>query len=159
MDDLFEIAVKMEENGEAVYKTAIDQLNDPELKKIMEWMAAEEASHAKWFSTLKGKLQISVDEANLKKMVPQVLQDMIGEKTLSLEQIDFSQFKTTNELLKTFIGFEEDTIIFYELLEMFIQEDPTTLSGLKQIIQEEKNHIETLQGRMSNPAEKLHNPM
>lgn len=146
MDDLLEIAVKMEKNGETVYINSAKKLCDPELVKMVEWMAGEEASHAKWFARLKNSLEIEINEADLKAMVPKILQDMMGENTLSLEDINFSNMSSIDELLRTFIGFEQDTIAFYEVLEMFI-DDETVLKGLKQIIQEEKNHIKILESK------------
>lgn len=143
MDDLLEVAIKMEENGESVYNTSIKKVKNKDLKSMLKWMADEEASHGKWFSDLKDSLCLELEEADLKKMAPQVLQDMMGEKTLSLDDVDFSKITTLFELLETFIKFENDTILFYELLEMFI-EDETVLDGLKKIILEEKSHVEQL---------------
>lgn len=155
MDDLFEIAIKMEKNGEAVYMDAIEKVTDTELAATLAWMAEEEASHGRWFADKKNRLSLGINEANLKEMVPRVLQDMMGEKTLSLGEVNFSEVTTVSQLLDIFIGFEKDTIQFYELLEIFIEEE-TVLDGLKKIILEEKKHIETLRSRMAsltgNPA-------
>ncbi|MCK5696382.1 MAG: ferritin family protein [Desulfobacula sp.] len=137
MDDLLEIAIKMEENGEAVYNNAIKKVKNKDLKSMLDWMAKEEASHAKWFADQKNSLSLQIDEARLKEMVPQALQDMMGDKTLSLNEVNFSTIQNISQLLETFIGFENDTILFYELLEMFI-EDGKVLNGLKKIILEEK---------------------
>ena len=112
-------------------------------------MANEEASHAKWFAGQKNSLSLEMDEARLKEMVPQALQEMIGDKTLSLNEVNFSKIKNVSQLMETFIGFENDTILFYELLEMFIEEDKV-LNGLKKIILEEKKHIETLETMMTS---------
>ncbi len=147
MDDLLEIAIKMEKNGESIYMGSVTNIDNKKLKEMLEWMAKEEAAHAKWFIQQKQSLRLKVDETQLKEMVPKVLQDMMGEKTLSLEDIDFSTMNTINDMFQTFIGFEKDTIVFYELLEMFI-EDTQVIEGLKQIIQEEKNHIKTLESKM-----------
>lgn len=154
MNDLFEIAIKMEKNGQAVYNSAIEKIKNKELKSLLEWMANEEASHGRWFLDKKNNLSLEMEEARLKEMVPKVLQDMMGEKTLSLNDVDFDKIETTSELLETFVGFENDTILFYELLEMFI-EDESVLSGLKQIILEEKNHVEKLRSMMNSCTEKL----
>ncbi|MFH2058796.1 MAG: ferritin family protein [Pseudomonadota bacterium] len=153
MDDLLEIAIKMEKNGEAVYKGSINKFDDPQLKTVMEWMAGEEAAHAGWFAEFKNNLTLQADETDLKQMVPRVLQEMMGKKTLSLDDIDFSTMATIDDLFQTFIGFEQETIIFYELLEMFIEDGPV-LDGLKKIIQEEKNHIKTLESRMVSSSGK-----
>jgi rubrerythrin len=147
MDDLLEIAIKMEENAEAIYNQAIKNVRQKELKDLLRWMANEEIDHCQWFADQKNKAPIERDEVHLKEMVPQALQDMMGEKTLSLEDINFSKVTKTATLLETFINFENETILFYELLEMFILEEPV-LTGLKQIILEEKNHIKTLKSMM-----------
>lgn len=148
MDDLFEIAIKMEHNGETIYYDSADKLSNPALREVLEWMASEEASHAQWFSFQKNKLNIEIDEARLKEMVPDALKEMMGQKTLTLEEIDFAAMETVDDLFNTFIGFEEDTIVFYELLEMFI-DDPTVVKGLDAIIEEEKKHIQTLKEKMA----------
>ena len=154
MNDLFEIAIKMEKNGEAVYSNAAEKIKNSELKSLLEWMADEEASHARWFLNKKNTLSMGKEEARLKEMVPQGLQDMMGEKTLSLNEVDFNKIKTVSGLMETFTGFENDTILFYELLEMFI-EDKTVLNGLKQIILEEKKHVEKLRSMQNSCTENL----
>ena len=143
MDDLFDIAIKMEKNGEAVYVDSVSKIDNTDLRSLLRWMADEEARHRKWFEEQKNRHIIEVDEANLKEMVPGVLQQMMGEKTLSLDDIDFSKLENITDLLNTFIGFEEETIMFYQMLEMFIDE-PSVIKGLDLIINEEKNHVEKL---------------
>lgn len=143
MDDLFDIAIKMEKNGEAVYVDSVSKMQQKNLKSLLQWMADEEARHRKWFKEQKNRLTIKIDEANLKEMVPGVLQQMMGEKTLSLDDIDFSQLENITDLLNTFIDFEEDTIMFYEMLETFI-EDSAVINGLDLIVNEEKKHVEKL---------------
>ncbi len=143
MDDLLEVAVKMEKNGEMVYKKALEKIRQKNLAELLIWMASEEASHGRWFQDQKARLALKPEEKDLKEMIPEVLQDMMGDKTLSLDDVAFDTITTPGELLNTFIEFEKDTIQFYELLEMFIEEEDV-LKGLKQIIREEKNHVEKL---------------
>lgn len=143
MDDLLEVAVKMEKNGEAVYRNAIKKIRQKALTGLLTWMAAEEAAHGRWFMDQKGRLSLKPEEKKLKEMIPQVLTDMMGENTLSLDDVEFDRITTPLELLNTFIEFEKETIQFYELLELFIEEDDV-LKGLKKIIREEKTHVEKL---------------
>jgi len=152
LDDILEIAMQMEKNGEAIYNSAIKKTGNEPLKTLLKWMANEEASHCRWFADQKNKFPLEMDEALLKKMAPKALQNMMGEKTLALEDIDFAKITTASELLKTFIAFENDTILFYELLEMFVQEK-TVLKGLKQIILEEKKHVKELESMMASVPE------
>jgi rubrerythrin len=149
MNDFLEVAIKMEKNGAAVYTGSIQKIQHNELKSMLKWMADEEAIHEQWFADQKNSLSLERDEANLKKMVPQALQDMMGENTLSLDDVDFNTITTASELLETFINFEKDTILFYEMLELFV-EDETVLMGLKKIILEEKNHVNQLTDMMAS---------
>lgn len=147
MSDLLEIAVKMEKNGESVYIRAKEAVSSAGLQELLQWMASEEQAHRKWFSARQDSLLPGTEELSLKQMVPNVLESMIGEKTLSLDEVDFSTVHTLSEMLETFIGFEHDTIMFYELLEMYV-EDSETREGLEAIIKEETTHVEQLTGML-----------
>lgn len=76
-------------------------------------------------------------------MLPDVIKEMMGDKTLSLDEVDFSQIRSTASLLETFVTFEQDTILFYEFLQAFIQDDAAQ-KGLKKIIEEEQKHVAEL---------------
>lgn len=150
MDDLFDIAIKMEKSGEAVYLDSVTQISQNNLKSLLKWMADEEASHRRWFKEQKEKLSLEIDEANLKKMVPDVIAQMMGDKPLSLDDIKFTELDSIADLIQTFIGFEEETIMFYEMLEMFI-DDKAVLKGLHDIVLEEKKHVQKLHEMLSIP--------
>ena len=143
MDDLLEVAVKMEKNGEAVYRKSLKKIRQKALTDLLSWMAAEEAAHGRWFLEQKNRLALQPEEKALKEMIPEVLQDMMGEKALSLDEVEFDKISTPLELLNIFIEFEKETIKFYELLEMFIESEEVR-KGLKTIIREEKTHVEKL---------------
>jgi len=141
LNDLFDIALKMEENGKAVYCQAMKKTGQKDLQTLLKWMADEEDSHLSWFQDQKNTLPVGASD--LEVMLPDVLKEMMGENTLSLDEVDFSKITTHAQMIKTFIMFENDTILFYEFLDTFI-ETPATREGLKKIIQEETAHVEKL---------------
>ncbi len=141
LNDLLDIAVTMEKNGEKIYLTAMDQVKSDQLKSLLKWMAQEETHHAKWFSSL--KKQTLDNSEDLETMLPDIIKEMMGKKSLSLDEVDFSQIKTTGQMLAVFAEFENDTVLFYEFLEPFI-ENADSLAGLKKIITEENAHKEKL---------------
>jgi rubrerythrin len=143
VNDLIDIAVKMEQNGEALYLASRRKAQSPQLKSLLQWMANEEAAHGSWFADKKGKWASKDDQTDLEAMLPDVIKEMMGDKTLSLDEVDFSQIQSTASLLETFVTFEQDTILFYEFLQAFIQ-DGAALEGLKKIIDEEKKHVAEL---------------
>lgn len=142
-NDLLDIAAKMEKNGETVYSKAQTQIKNKELKALLQWMAREEASHQRWFLGQKEDGDQDSTAKDFAQMLPDVLQEMMGEKSLSLDEVDFSKITHTSQMLEIFIEFEADTILFYEFLETFIQDDKT-LGGLDKILQEETAHVNRL---------------
>jgi rubrerythrin len=143
VNDLIDIAAKMEKNGEDVYLASQKKVQNKTLTSLLQWMAEEEAAHRDWFLGQKDEWGPDSEQTDLETMLPDVIREMMGNKTLSLDEVDFSKIRSASALLETFIEFENDTILFYEFLQAFIQ-DPWTLAGLEKIIQEEKNHVEKL---------------
>ncbi len=140
-NDLFDIAVKMEENGKAVYCRALEKTKDKQLLDLLQWMADEEDCHGNWFQNQKKMLPQGA--CDLEIMLPDVLKEMMGKNSLSLDEVDFGMINTPEQMLKTFIMFENDTILFYEFLETFIESDATR-EGVEKIIREEIAHVEKL---------------
>ena len=145
LQDLLDIAVKMEKNGEAIYRNAAEEAKLPEIASLLTWMADEEANHQKWFERCKrewGTTAKAIPEEE--GMLPEILNQMMGNKSLSLDEVSFSEIDSPSRLMAVFKEFETDTLLFYDFLKAFI-EDPHALEGLDRIIQEEKNHIQKLE--------------
>jgi rubrerythrin len=77
---------------------------------------------------------------------------MLGEKSFSHREVDFSRVDRLDDLIGIFIEFEKDTILFYETLIPFI-EDNDILENIAKIIAEENSHIKKLQDFIVDNAE------
>ena len=141
LHDLFDIAIKMEENGRAVYLNALKQAGSRDIAGLIQWMADEEKRHKAWFEEQKRGLAGS--RQDLSVMLPGVIKEMMGENSLSLDELDFTQITTPVQMLETFIMFENDTILFYEFLEAFVESEPVK-KGLHRIIAEETSHVDKI---------------
>ncbi|WP_373501164.1 ferritin family protein [Desulfococcus sp.] len=141
-NEVFDMAVQFEKNGEAVYRSAVSNVPDPALAALLEWMADEESRHAAFFSRLKAKKAAGRHPFS-RELTRELLDEMIGEQTFSLGDADFSAIEHQEELIRIFLEFEKDTIIFYEMLTPFI-EDAETRASVETIIDEENTHIERL---------------
>jgi rubrerythrin len=141
--EIIELAIKIEKNGEAVYRSAIEKVPNPELVPLLEWMADEEVKHANWFAELKHNLETKNENPFVEEMGHELFNEMLGDKNFSLKDVDFATIEEIDDLIETFIEFEKDTIIFYEVLKPFV-EDPVVREYLNKIIDEEKHHIELL---------------
>ena len=141
--EIIDLAIKLEKNGEAVYRDAIGNVLNPGLVPLLEWMADEEVKHADWFADLKHNLVTHNENPFAEEMSRELFNEMLGEKNFSLKDVDFSSIETVEELIEVFIEFEKDSIIFYEVLKPFV-EDPAARNYLQKIIEEEKHHIDRL---------------
>ena len=141
--EIIELAIKIEKNGEAVYRSAIEKVPNPELVPLLEWMADEEVKHANWFAELKHNLETKNENPFVEEMGHELFNEMLGDKNFSLKDVDFASIEEIDDLIETFIEFEKDSIIFYEVLKPFV-EDPVVREYLNKIIDEEKHHIELL---------------
>ena len=135
IQEILDLAIRLENNGESVYRQAIKEIAEPELVALLQWMAEEEVEHASWFSELKHKLKTHSTDPFMAEMSREVFADFLGEKSFSHREVDFSNIDRTEDLVAVFIEFEKDTILFYETLKPFV-EDNDTLVNLEKIIAE-----------------------
>ncbi|MEJ2100550.1 MAG: ferritin family protein [Desulfobacterales bacterium] len=151
IQEILDLAIRLENNGESVYRHAVDEVSEPELVSLLQWMADEELEHAKWFSELKQKFKTHSTEPFMAEMSREVFADFLGEKSFSHQDVDFSKIDRVGDLVAVFIEFEKDTILFYETLKPFI-EDKDTLNNLEKIIAEENKHIAQLHQFLADEA-------
>jgi rubrerythrin len=142
-EEILDMAIRIEQNGEAVYRSAVEKIANPALISLLEWMADEEVKHAEWFLELKTEAATLAKSPFVQEMGREFINGILGEQSFSLKEVDFSLIDHINDLIDILIEFEEDGILFYEMLQPFIQ-DQETLAQLNKIIAEEKRHIEQL---------------
>jgi rubrerythrin len=138
--DILDIAIRLENNGEKTYLDASRNTQDASLKSLLTWIADEERVHANWFSQLKDRLEKGEDHHLMAELSRALVEDVVQGQTFSLHEVDFENINTSEKMIRTFIGFEDDTIAFYEVLKGFI-DDPTIAGQMEQIIAEEKKHM------------------
>ena len=146
-NEILDMAIKLEQNGEAVYRRAIEEVSQPELVSLLEWMADEEVKHAQWLSDLKRNLKTKGSNPFVEEMSRELFNDLLGDENFSLQDVDFSSVDKIDDLIEIFIEFEKDSVLFYQVLEPFI-EDLVALEHLNKIIDEENSHIQRLQAFM-----------
>ncbi len=144
INDIFDLAIKIEQNGEEVYRNAQRQASNPATAELLTWMADQEKEHTQWFSTLKKENLQILDNPIKAEMNRAILGEMMGKRTFSLKIEDLLKMNDLNEILLLSIEFEKDTVLFYEMMQAFLQEEADQ-THLKLIIAEEKSHIQQLQ--------------
>ncbi|MDJ0913529.1 MAG: ferritin family protein [Desulfobacterales bacterium] len=152
LNEIFDIAIKIERNGETAYRKAIDKADKPELASLLGWIADEEMKHTQWLNELRDKYLLMPSGGQVEEISSDLLNELLGDHSLSLDDVDFANIHEVNELIKVWIEFEEDTVLFYEMLQQFIEEEQTT-GLIDQIIAEEKKHIANLKELIPSPIQ------
>ena len=150
--EILDLAIQLEKNGESVYRDAGDKVTKPDLVSLLVWMADEEARHMRWFSEMKKNFEMHSINPFMEEMGRKVFGGILGDKSFSHKEVDFSRVDRQDDLIGIFIEFEKDTILFYETLIPFI-EDNDTLENITKIIAEENNHIKKLQDFLVDETE------
>ncbi len=147
--EIIELAIRIEENGEKTYRKAQEKMDDVSMAAMLQRLADEEMEHAKWFAELKEKAEMIAMDPELEAMGGAILQNVLGDQAFSITDIDFSRMEDRGKLLDTALEFEEDTILFYELLGSFMDHEESA-RGLHQIIEEEKRHVRELKDTLGS---------
>lgn len=142
--DIRNIAVQIEKNGEETYRTAGEAAQDPKIKELLLWMADEEKRHRKWFSSLTSDKPLTAEQQKLEAVGKTLLQDMVKGNTFLLDPKELANSSTIQEILTRSQQFEQDTILFYEFLQGFL-DDEDAIAQLGEIIEEERTHMEKIE--------------
>ena len=154
-DEIFEMAEQIERNGAKFYRKAAQNLTDAQGRKLLLDLASMEDQHLKIFIEMQTKLthrekeEMIFDPDQEAAMYLQAMADghVFNIKADPATLIDKSS--SVNNIFKTAIEFEKDSIIFYVGLR-----DMVPLEGEKNkidaIIREEMGHIAILNRKMAS---------
>lgn len=150
-EEVFEMAVRIEENGAAFYRKAAELQNDQNDKDFLMTLAKMEDRHKISFEEMKKELS--------KEQTAQTVFDPNDELSLYLEAMadahggegdpDVLELltgkETMEDIVRTAIGLEKKSILFYVGIEDLV---PAKLGRDKidEIIREERKHIAQLTG-------------
>jgi rubrerythrin len=138
--DIRNIAIQIERNGEETYRIAGRASKDPDVARVLEWMADEELHHAQWFESIRSTRPLTQEQREMEAVGRALLQEMIKGNTFLLDRKELEDAEIVMEVIVRSKTFERDTIVFYEFLLSFLDDDES-IGQLKKIIEEERSHI------------------
>ncbi|RME38428.1 MAG: hypothetical protein D6793_02740 [Thermoflexia bacterium] len=140
------MALRIEQNGEAFYKGLAEKFPEPGVKAVLEDLAVQEQRHYQAFLKLSGYV-MEPPSRSLQEWeeYTQYLQAAVDnalfagpDKALALAQ----SIASAKEALQMALGFEKDTLLFYyDLRELMREADRAVVD---EIIREEKAHVRRL---------------
>jgi rubrerythrin len=155
-DEVFDLAIRLEKNGENCYRHLLSLTTDSEARPVLHWLAEQETQHAVFFSRLRQRYPDQCPTELGEAPAGLNLADFLADRALSLDEVDILTLTDRQRILQVALEFERDTILFFDMLRAFIDDDHA-LTQLDAIIEEERRHIELLedliaQGEMSITA-------
>ena len=141
--EIIDMAIQLEKNAETFYRTAVAKMSTPSLDPVLMCLANEERGHSKWFEKLKRLAEEAEAGRQGEEISSAALRSLVGDQKFSLAEVDLAKIESIKELIELAIEHEKDTIIFYQMLQSFI-DDPETMKELDHIIAEEEQHIKLL---------------
>jgi len=138
--EICDLGIQIERNGEKFYRDALKEPWSAPLASMLHMLAEEELKHVDFFARQKQKAPQKENDPELEAMGREMLQEVLGSQSFSLKEADLSRIENVEQLRRTAIEFEKDTIVFYEMIRTFLT-DQETLEQLDSIIEEEKRHV------------------
>lgn len=143
--EIVEIGIQIEKNGRDFYNTLTKQSKNTSAQKIFEYLAGEEEKHIAVFQ----KILSSVEKYEPAESYPgeyfAYMNALASEYVFTQKDKgkDIAQkTKSDKEAVDKGIGFEKDSIVFYEGVKKVVPEYDVKIVG--QLIEQEKDHLKQL---------------
>ncbi len=144
VSELFDLAVRVEENGERFYRNALDKTGRGSLRELLSWLAEQEVMHRKIFAEIKKRIEAKTQQdPTLLSLGSEVLRGAMGRHAFSLDELEIDSLRGEEEILRAALLFEEDTLLFFEFISTLVS-DKDVRSMLETIKAEEVNHKQVL---------------
>ncbi len=154
-EEIFDMAVTIEENGHKFYEKAKACVGDENVKRLFQELAEEELKHRKRFQELKSQIPQDVKGGGVydpDNEVTMYLKMMANEHVFRESEgvsDKVCSIKSTEEALKLAIQFEKDSIIFFLTMKDHT-ESPKGKELVDLLIKEEQEHLRQLMVTLGN---------
>lgn len=143
--EIVEIGIQIEKNGRDFYKTLVKYSENQKGKDIFKYLAREEERHIAAFQ----KILDSVQKYDPKESYPReyfaYMNALASDFVFTQEDKGVEIAKnvnSTHEAIELGIGFEKDSIIFYNKMKKVVPEDDHEV--IDELIEQEYNHLNQL---------------
>jgi rubrerythrin len=145
-DEVFEMGMDIEQNGEAYYRKAAELADDPEIKKIFEDLMTAEQSHYETFKKLRENLPakdttplVSDPDDQEYLYLDALVKSRLFNNVREAEEV-VSKASGPIEALQGALTFEKDTILFFTEMKGRTRED-LGKAEIDRLIAEERDHV------------------
>lgn len=145
-NEIIDLAIEIEKNGHMFYKSVAGKAKSIKVRKVFLWLAGEENKHKILFKAILEGMdwhpQPESYPGEYNDYVKVVARENIFIKENTVKNI-LKQAPSTLQALKTAIGFEKASVVFYNKMKKFVPESGQVI--VRNIIEEERHHISSIQ--------------
>lgn len=139
--EIFEFAVRIEENGEKFYRELAVFTQDPQLRGIFTYLADEEAIHRTTFARIAAELENAADAHAYPPEWLAYLGAFVDHVIFNKQKMGMEKQSATDihSALETAIATELESVLYYQELKAAVAPDKQHL--ILHIIDEERKHF------------------
>jgi rubrerythrin len=147
-DEIFEMALQIEQNGEKFYRDSTGKVKDAEARDLLSRLADMEIEHQKVFKSMKSALT-AADRKTMtfdpNNETGQYLASLANTRVFFEKDIDTTKLEG---IFKSALAAEKDSIAFYLGMKDLVPTD-SGKNKIEDIIKEEMRHIRILGERLA----------
>jgi len=143
--DIFEIAMRIEENGGNFYRYAVQVAKEEEAKEMFNWLAGEEDKHKILFKDMLSTIKTQALPESYPGEYGAYLHDYADNNLIFKKEVmdaEMARITDTLSAIDFAIRRELDSILYYHEIKGFIARDQH--ESIDKIINEERKHFKTL---------------
>jgi len=144
--ELYQLAIRIEENGEKFYRKMAEKLENANMKKVFTYLADEEVKHKKTFEDMVSKVEKYEPPESYPGEYFAYLRAYADNIIFSQEKLEeeMSKIKGAISAIDFAIQRELDSILYYLEMKNLVPESERNL--IDGIIEEERRHFVKLSG-------------
>jgi rubrerythrin len=153
VDEIFEMAEKIERNGSVFYREAARKTGDKDTQKMFLNLASMEDGHLKIFQEMRKQLdnsdkeQTTFDPDGEAVLYLQAMADSHGTEGKRDRLNKLTGDESIKEVFEIAIDAEKNSIVFYSALKGLVS--PTGVEKVENIISEELGHLAVLKMQLA----------
>jgi len=143
--DIIRFALRIEENGEALYRKAALAAQNDDIRNLFNLLADEEIQHKALFREMLSKMETLQPAETYDGEYAEYLSDYMDGKVIFTKEIGKEltpDVKDTLSVITFAMGRETDSILYYHEAKRFIAEKYFDI--IDKVIAEERNHFSKL---------------
>ena len=139
--EVFQFAIRIEENGEKFYRQMVQKFEDPKVKELFSYLADEEVKHKKTYEEMVSKIEKYEPFETFPGEYFAYLRAYADKIIFTQKEFDeeIAKIKDINAALDYAINAELNSILYYQEVKNLVSENQR--STIDKIIEEERRHF------------------